>query len=174
MIRARTIYNNVSHFPPCIYPQKKLSLPPSCFSAIYVPLLKNIQKNSCLYLEHIEISSTFAPAFQEMVSLEIDILTATVYELHQISLPCPSFLLKVGHWKRKKKKTFENIWKLCNKVLTFAPAFRKEAIEWLTTWTEAWCLELYLFRFSFISLSPRETTRKRKWKKTSKIFGRYT
>ena len=135
---------------------------------------KILQKNSCLYLEHIEISSTFAPAFQEMVSLEIDILTATVYELHQISLPCPSFLLKVGHWKRKKKKTFENIWKLCNKVLTFAPAFRKEAIEWLTTWTEAWCLELYLFRFSFISLSPRETTRKRKWKKTSKIFGRYT
>lgn len=91
------IYNNVSPFPPCIYPQKKLSLPPSCFSAIYVPPLKNIQKNSCLYLEHIEISSTFAPAFQEMVSLEIDILTATVYELHQISLLCPSFLLKVGH-----------------------------------------------------------------------------
>ena len=174
LFRARTIYNNVSSFPPCIYPQKKLSLPPSCFSAIYVPPLKNIQKNSCLYLDHIEISSTFAPAFREMVSLEIDILTATVYELHQISLLCPSFLLKVGHWKRKKKKTFENIWKLCNKVLTFAPAFRKEAIEWLTTWTEAWCLELYLFRFSFISLSPRETTRKRKWKKLPKIFGRYT
>jgi len=28
--------------------------------------------------------------------------------------------------KSFEKKTFENIWKICNKVLTFATAFRKK------------------------------------------------
>ena len=41
--------------------------------------------------------------------------------------------------KKKEKKTSENIWKLCNKVLTFAPAFRKECNRWLIYWLRNRC-----------------------------------
>ena len=70
------------------------------------------------------------------------------------------------------KKTSENIWKLCDKLLTFAPAFRKEAarVDILTKPVQAQFL-------SFPSLSHRETTRGNErngaLKKLPKTFGRY-
>ena len=67
--------------------------------------------------------------------------------------------------KEKWKKTSENIWKICNKVLTFAPAFRKEAIERLTTWTKAWCFELCFF---YYLLSPFRQERRREKEKKEK------
>mgnify|MGYP007009209637 CR=1 FL=1 len=73
--------------------------------------------------------------------------------------------------KRKRKKTSGNIWKICLKVLTFAPAFREEADARSASLIEA----ALRTSSSFISLSQRETTRKRKKeKKLSKLFGRYT
>ena len=60
--------------------------------------------------------------------------------------------------KRKIKKTSENIWKICFKVLTFAPAFREEADAESASLIEA----ALRTSSSFISLSQRETTRKRK------------
>jgi hypothetical protein len=65
--------------------------------------------------------------------------------------------------KRKKKKNFRNIWKICLKVLTFAPAFQTKpapVVFRLRTVPGT-------FPFSFASLSHRETTRKKKKKKTS-------
>jgi len=70
-----------------------------------------------------DISATFAPAFQETESLEIDILTETDTELQQISLLLPLFQPRITLLKRNLKKNFRNIWKLSDKVLTFAPAF---------------------------------------------------
>ena len=90
-----------------------------------------------------DISATFAPANQEYSVL-----------------------------KEKRKKTSGNIWKICLKVLTFAPAFREEADAESASLIEA---ALRTSSSSFISLSQRETTRKRKKKKKlSKLFGRYT
>ena len=66
---------------------------------------------------------TFAPAFQEMVSLEIDLLTETVLRTSSSFI---SLSQRETTRKRKKKKTFEIIWKICLKVLTFASAFWKE------------------------------------------------
>ena len=70
-----------------------------------------------------DISATFAPAFQETESLEIDILTETDTELQQISLLLLLFQPRITLLKRNLKKNFRNIWKLSDKVLTFAPAF---------------------------------------------------
>ena len=68
--------------------------------------------------------------------------------------------------KEKRKKTSGNIWKICLKVLTFAPAFREEADT-----ESAFLIEAALrTSSSFISLSQRETTRKRKKKKTFEII----
>ena len=74
-----------------------------------------------------DISATFAPAFQETESLEIDILTETDTELQQISLLLLLFQPRITLLKRNLKKNFRNIWKLCFKVLTFAPAFENES-----------------------------------------------
>ena len=74
-------------------------------------------------MERIDISATFAPAFQETESLEIDILTETDTELQQISLLLLLFQPRITLLKRNLKKNFRNIWKLSDKVLTFAPAF---------------------------------------------------
>ncbi|RGC83430.1 hypothetical protein DW640_19920, partial [Bacteroides sp. AM23-12] len=52
---------------------------------------------------------TFAPAFQERDSLTIDIL------------------LKFKALENKNKKTSEKVWKLSEKVLIFAPAFKTKA-----------------------------------------------
>ena len=70
-----------------------------------------------------DISATFAPAFQETESLEIDILTETDTELQQISLLLLLFQPRITLLKRNLKKNFRNIWKLSDKVLIFAPAF---------------------------------------------------
>ena len=68
--------------------------------------------------------------------------------------------------KEKRKKTSGNIWKICLKVLTFAPAFREDADA-----ESASLIETALrTSSSFISLSQRETTRKRKKKKTFEII----
>ena len=69
--------------------------------------------------------------------------------------------------KEKRKKTSGNIWKICLKVLTFAPAFREEADAESASLIEA---ALRTSSSSFISLSQRETTRKRKKKKTFEII----
>jgi len=65
---------------------------------------------------------TFAPAFQEMVSLEIDLLTETVLRTFFFSFYLP-FAKRDDEKKKKEKKTFEIIWKIYLKVLTFASAF---------------------------------------------------
>ena len=71
-----------------------------------------------------------------------------------------------------KKKTSENIWKLCFKVLTFAPAFENESsASWHSFKRNgAW----FFFLFLFASLSTRETTGKEKReKKKKKNFWKY-
>ena len=55
-----------------------------------------------------------------MVSLEIDLLTETV--LRTLLLLSP-FRKERRREKEKRKKTFEIIWKIYLKVLTFASAF---------------------------------------------------
>ena len=68
--------------------------------------------------------------------------------------------------RKKRKKTSGNIWKIYLKVLTFAPAFREDADA-----ESASLIETALrTSSSFISLSQRETTRKRKKKKTFEII----
>ena len=76
-----------------------------------------------------DICATFAPAFQETESLEIDILTETDPELHQISLLLPLFQPRITLQKRNLKKNFRNIWKLSGKVLIFAPAFEEKQFK---------------------------------------------
>ncbi|RHE88150.1 hypothetical protein DW712_21290 [Bacteroides intestinalis] len=51
-----------------------------------------------------DISATFAPAFQETESLEIDILTETDTELQQISLLLLLFQPRITLLKRNLKK----------------------------------------------------------------------
>ena len=51
-----------------------------------------------------DISATFAPAFQETESLEIDILTETDTELQQISLLLLLFLTKNNAAEKKFEK----------------------------------------------------------------------
>ena len=68
-----------------------------------------------------DISATFAPAFQETESLEIDLLTETV--LRTFSSSFTSLSIREMTRKRKKKKTSEIIWSIYLKVLTFASAF---------------------------------------------------
>lgn len=63
---------------------------------------------------------------------------------------CPSFNQESGIGKEKRKKTSENIWKLCYKVLTFAPAFQTEAIENLTCWLR----NGFVKNFTFLFLLP--------------------
>ncbi|WP_229115186.1 hypothetical protein, partial [Bacteroides intestinalis] len=69
-------------------------------------------------MERIDISATFAPAFQETESLEIDLLTETV--LRTFSSSFTSLSIREMTRKRKKKKTSEIIWSIYLKVLTFA------------------------------------------------------
>ncbi|WP_222850741.1 MULTISPECIES: hypothetical protein, partial [Bacteroides] len=59
------------------------------------------------------------------------------------------------------KKNFRNIWKLSDKVLTFAPAFQEMVSLEIDLLTET----VLRASSSFISLSQRETTRKRKKRK---------
>ena len=113
-----------------------------------------------------DISATFAPANQETVSLEIDILTETAQELQRFSFLQPLFRSGIQRSKRKKKKTSGNIWKICLKVLTFAPAFREDADAESASLIEA----ALRTSSSFISLSQRETTRKRKKKKNFRNY----
>ena len=76
-----------------------------------------------------DICATFAPAFQETESLEIDILTETDPELQQISLLLLLFQPRITLLKRNLKKNFRNIWKLSDKVLIFAPAFEEKRFK---------------------------------------------
>lgn len=161
----------MSSFPPFIYPQKKLPFPLSCFSVIYVFSSKNFQKNSCLYLDHIEISSTFAPAFQEMVSLEIDILTATVYELNQISSLCPSFLSKVGHWKKKnEKKLPKTFGRYAIKFLPLHPlSERKRSSDWQLEQKRG-ALNFVSFIIFYLPFAKRDDEKKKKKKKNFRKY----
>ena len=77
-------------------------------------------------------------------------------------------------WKKKREKTSGFIWKITNKVLTFAPAFKKKAaIFGILIWRR--CKS----PFAFILPFAREMTRK-KWswkerleKKLPVLFGGY-
>ena len=71
---------------------------------------------------------TFAPAFKMRAALfdnlfEIRAVTTVLFL-------CSSFRKRDDLKKEKIKKTSENIWKICFKVLTFASAFWKEQQSW--------------------------------------------
>ena len=87
---------------------------------------------------------------------------------------CPSFNQESGIGKEKRKKTSENIWKLCDKVLTFAPAFQTEAIEKLTCWLRNGLLRIPLSFFFCLPFDKRDDEKKKNEKKLSNLFGRYT
>ena len=111
-----------------------------------------------------DISATFAPAFQETESLEIDILTETDTELQQISLLLLLFQPRITLLKRNLKKNFRNIWKLSDKVLTFAPAFvEKQFKNWLPDRNGA----KNVFFFFYLPFDKRDDEKKEKRKKTS-------
>ena len=68
---------------------------------------------------------TFAPAFKMRAALfdnlfEIRAVTTVLFL-------CSSFRKRDDLKKEKNKKTSENIWKIWNKVLTFASAFEKKS-----------------------------------------------
>ena len=113
-----------------------------------------------------DISATFAPAFQETESLEIDILTETDTELQQISLLLLLFQPRITLLKRNLKKNFRNIWKLSDKVLTFAPAFvEKQFKNWLADGNGA----KNVFFFFYLPFDKRDDEKKKK-EKTSEII----
>ena len=113
-----------------------------------------------------DISATFAPAFQETESLEIDILTETDTELQQISLLLLLFQPRITLLKRNLKKNFRNMWKLSDKVLTFAPAFvEKQFKNWLADGNGA----KNVFFFFYLPFDKRDDEKKKK-EKTSEII----
>ena len=66
--------------------------------------------------------------------------------------------------KRNLKKTFENIWRLCDKVLTFAPAFRKDCNRRLTCWLRnRFAKNSFLF-FFYLPFAKRDDEKKKKEK----------
>lgn len=78
-----------------------------------------------------------------------------------------------GSRKEIWKKTSENIWKICDKVLTFAPAFRKECNRWLIYWLRnRFAKNSFLF-FFYLPFAKRDDEKKKKEKKLPKIFGGY-
>ena len=114
-----------------------------------------------------DISATFAPAFQETESLEIDILTETDTELQQISLLLLLFQPRITLLKRNLKKNFRNIWKLSDKVLTFAPAFvEKQFKNWLADRNGA----KNVFFFFYLPFDKRDDEKKKKEKKSENIW----
>ena len=68
---------------------------------------------------------TFAPAFKMRAAL-IDMLFET-RAVTTVLFLCSSFRKRDDLKKEKIKKTSENIWKILNKVLTFASAFEKKS-----------------------------------------------
>ena len=68
---------------------------------------------------------TFAPAFKMRAAL-IDMLFET-RAVTTVLFLCSSFRKRDDLKKEKNKKTSENIWKILNKVLTFASAFEKKS-----------------------------------------------
>ena len=117
-----------------------------------------------------DISATFAPAFQETESLEIDILTETDTELQQISLLLLLFQPRITLLKRNLKKNFRNIWKLSDKVLTFAPAFvEKQFKNWLADRNGA----KNVFFFFYLPFDKRDDEKKKKEKKSENIWKIY-
>lgn len=87
---------------------------------------KNIGKKWKIYLVGILKSSTFASAFENGSGVWL-----TFWQKRSKN-PYFFFLNRLVSFetfpfKKKNEKTSENIWKIWNKVLTFAPAFKKEA-----------------------------------------------
>ena len=72
--------------------------------------------------------------------------------------------------EKKFEKNFRNIWRLCDKVLTFAPAFRKECNRRLTCWLRnRFAKNSFLF-FFYLPFAKRDDEKKKKEKKTSEII----
>ena len=72
--------------------------------------------------------------------------------------------------KKFEKKNFRNIWRLCDKVLIFAPAFRKECNRRLTCWLRnRFAKNSFLF-FFYLPFAKRDDEKKKKEKKTSEII----
>ena len=75
-----------------------------------------------------------------------------------------------GSRKEIWKKNFRNIWRLCDNVLTFAPAFRKECNRRLTCWLRnRFAKNSFLF-FFYLPFAKRDDEKKKKEKKTSEII----
>ena len=69
-----------------------------------------------------------------------------------------------GSRKEIWKKNFRNIWRLCDKVLTFAPAFRKECNRRLTCWLRnRFAKNSFLF-FFYLPFAKRDDEKKKKEK----------
>ena len=73
--------------------------------------------------------------------------------------------------KEKRKKTSGNIWKICLKVLTFAPAFREDADAESASPDRGGAKNFFFF---YLPFAKRDDEKKKKEKKLSKLFGRYT
>ena len=72
--------------------------------------------------------------------------------------------------KKFEKKNFRNIWRLCDKVLIFAPAFRKDCNRRLTCWLRnRFAKNSFLF-FFYLPFAKRDDEKKKKEKKTSEII----
>ena len=101
----------------------------SCYLVLFVswipPLKRKMKKNFRFIWSIWNKVLTFAPAFKMRAALfdnlfEIRAVTTVFFFV----LP---FAREMTWRKKKIKKTFENIWKVLNKVLTFASAFEKKS-----------------------------------------------
>ena len=68
---------------------------------------------------------TFAPAFKMRAALFDNLFETRA--VTTVLFLCSSFRKRDDLKKEKNKKTSENIWKILNKVLTFASAFEKKS-----------------------------------------------
>ena len=68
---------------------------------------------------------TFAPAFKMRAALFDNLFETRA--VTTVLFLCSSFRKRDDLKKEKNKKTSENIWKIWNKVLTFASAFEKKS-----------------------------------------------
>ena len=103
--------------------------PASFSSSVLIPTKDNAvekkfeKKTSETFGSYLVKSLPLHPLLRKS-NLRIDILTEPV--LRTFSSSFISLSQRETTRKRKKKKTSENIWRICLKVLTFASAFWKE------------------------------------------------
>ena len=101
----------------------------SCYLVLFVswipPLKRKMKKNFRFIWSIWNKVLTFAPAFKMRAALFDNLFeTRAVTTVFFFVLP---FAREMTWRKKKNKKTSENIWKIWNKVLTFASAFEKKS-----------------------------------------------